>query len=207
MGAADLDDRRECLGLGVERGLQMLQRRNEPLGDLLRRRDMHRGREAVVGRLAHVDMIVGMDRRFRTELAAEPFVGAVGDHLVHVHVGLGAGSGLPDDQRKLLVEFAVDDFLRGLDDRFSAPRIERSKLAIGLRRRAFDDRQRPDKRARHAFFADTEIIAGAFGLRAPIAFGRDFDRSEAVGFGAGFHRHAYSEAARTVLEGCTATFS
>ena len=48
-------------------------------------------------------------------------------------------------------------------------------------------RERRDQRPRHALVADAEIIARALGLRAPIAIGRDLDRPEAVGFGAGFH--------------------
>ena len=122
MRAADLDDPGELLALLLQRVLQMRQRRIEQPRDLLGRRDVHRGREAVVRRLAHVDVIVGMHRRFRAELAAEHFVGAVGDHLVDVHVGLGAGAGLPDHQREVIVELAVDHLLRRLDDGVGAPR-------------------------------------------------------------------------------------
>ena len=128
-----------------------------------------------------------MDRRFRAERAAEPLVGAVGDHLVDVHVGLGAGAGLPDDQRELIVEPAVDDLLRRLDDGLGAARVERAKLAIGLRRRALDDGQRADDRKRHELVADAKIVARTLGLRAPVAIGGHFERAERVGFGAGFH--------------------
>ena len=69
--------------------------------DRHRRRDVHGGRDAVVRRLAHVDVIVRMHRRFRAELAAERDIGGVGDHLVDVHVGLRAGAGLPDQQREM----------------------------------------------------------------------------------------------------------
>ena len=165
----------------------MRKRRDEPLRDFLRGRDMHGGRETVVRRLAHVDVIVGMDRRFRAEFLAELLVGAVGDHLVDVHVGLGAGAGLPDKKREMIVELAVDDLLRGLHDRLAAPAVERSKLEIGFRRRALDDGERSDKRARHALLADAEIAARALGLRPPIAVGRHFDGPKRVGFGAGFH--------------------
>ena len=40
----------------------------------------------------------GMDRPLHADLAAEQLAGAVGDHLVGVHVGLRAGPGLPDDR-------------------------------------------------------------------------------------------------------------
>jgi hypothetical protein len=61
-------------------------------------------------------VVVGVDRLLGAHLAAEHLDGAVGDHLVGVHVGLGAGAGLPDDEREVIVELAVDDFLRGGDD-------------------------------------------------------------------------------------------
>jgi hypothetical protein len=48
MGAADLDDVGEFLGLGVQSGMQVLQRRDQFMVDLLDRRDVHSGREAVV---------------------------------------------------------------------------------------------------------------------------------------------------------------
>ena len=87
----------------------------------------------------------------------------------------------------MIVELAVDDLLRRLDDGFGAARVERAELAIGLRRGALDDGQRADDRQRHALVADAEIVARALGLRPPIAIGRYFDRPEGVGFGAGLH--------------------
>ena len=185
VGAADLDDAGELLGLFLQRLLQMRERRDQPVRDLLGRGDMHRGREAVVRRLAHVDVIVGMDRRFRAELAAEHLVGAVGDHLVDVHVGLGAGAGLPDHQREMVVELAVDHLLRRLDDGAGARASSRPSAMVDLGGGALDDAERADERQRHALGADAEILERALGLRAPIAVGRHLDRAEGVGLGAG----------------------
>ena len=90
MGAADLDDALPGLGLVVQRIVQDLQRREQPVDHLLRTRNVHGGRERVVRGLAHVDMVVRVDRLLRTHLAAQHLDGAVGDHLVGIHVGLGA---------------------------------------------------------------------------------------------------------------------
>ena len=185
MGAADLDDVRELLALALERALQMRQRRQQAVGDLDRRSDMHRGREAVVRRLAHIDVIVGMHGLLGAPLAAEHFIGAGRDHLVRVHVGLGAGAGLPDHQRKVIVELAVDHLLRGAGDGARAAGIERAEAVVDLGGRALHDAQCADQRNRHALVADPEIAARAFGLRAPQALGGDLDRAEGVGFGAG----------------------
>ena len=153
--------------------------------DALGGRDMHRGRERIVRRLAHVDVIVGMNRLLGAEFAAEHLVGAVGDHLVEVHVGLGAGAGLPDHQRKMIVELALDHLARGAGDGAGAARVEQAEFAVGLRCGELDDAERVNDADRHPVMADLEILPRAFGLRAPIAIGGNVDRTEAVGLAAG----------------------
>ncbi len=69
-------------------------------------------------------MIVGMHRLLGAEFAAQHFIGAIGDHLVEVHVGLGAGAGLPDHQRKMIIELAVDHLARGADDGAGATLVQ-----------------------------------------------------------------------------------
>ena len=118
--------------------------------------------------------------------AAEHLDGAVGDHLVGVHVGLRAGAGLPDDQREMVVELAVDDFLRRLDDRLAELRVEPAELHVGFGRGALDDAERAHDRQRLLFPADLEIAERALRLRAPVAVGRDLDRAERIGLGPGF---------------------
>ena len=73
-------------GEPVERGLQLVD-------DPVERGQVHRRREHVVRRLAHVDVIVGV----------HPLAGERGDHLVRVHVRRGAGAGLEDVDRELAV--------------------------------------------------------------------------------------------------------
>ena len=58
--AADLDDVGERLGLLVERVAQLLHARDQVVLDLLDGGDVHRGRVRVVGRLRHVDVVVGV---------------------------------------------------------------------------------------------------------------------------------------------------
>ena len=126
-----------------------------------------------------------MNRFLGAEFAAQQHVGAVGDHLVEVHVGLGAGTGLPDHQREVIVELAFDHLACGADDSAGAARIKQSEFLVGLGGGEFDDAEGMDDRDRHAIMADLEILSRALGLRAPIAVGRNVDRTEAVGLTAG----------------------
>lgn len=48
-------------------------------------------------------MVVGVDRFLAAEFSAQNFDGAIGDDFVGIHVGLGAASGLPDDEREVVV--------------------------------------------------------------------------------------------------------
>ncbi len=59
--------------------------------------DVHGRGVGVVRALRLVDVVVRVDGALRAELAAQDLDGAVGDHLVGVHVALSSGAGLPDD--------------------------------------------------------------------------------------------------------------
>ncbi len=118
----DLDELAKRLGLLGQRVAQHSDRRDQPAAKRLDGGDVHGGRKHVVRRLAHVDLIVGMDLPLHSALAAQQFAGAVGDHLVHVHVGLRTAAGLPDDQRKLGVVSPGDHLVGGRDDRLGRSR-------------------------------------------------------------------------------------
>ena len=117
VGAADLDDVGERRGLRGERVAQGRDRRQQPRRERLDRGDVHRRREDVVRRLAAVDVVVRMDQAPLAERPAEQLRGAVGEHLVHVHVGLRARAGLPDRERELAVVLAGQHLVGGGDDR------------------------------------------------------------------------------------------
>ena len=61
MSAADLNDLPKLVALFVERAVQPLQRGNKTILELLGRADVDDRWNHVVARLAHVDVIVGMD--------------------------------------------------------------------------------------------------------------------------------------------------
>ena len=108
-----------------------------------------------------------MHRLFRAEFAAERDIGGISDHLVDVHIGLGAGTGLPDQQREIVIQSAIGDVLRHGGDRPGPARVERAEIAVDLGGGAFDQAERMHDLDRHAFRADAEIVQRALGLRAP----------------------------------------
>ena len=118
MGSADLDDLLgfEIVNLLLESITQVAQRGDKLVRELENGGNMHDGGEGVVGGGAAVDMVVGVDGLLAAHLAAEDLNGTVGDDLVSVHVGLGTGTGLPDNEGEVVQELAISDLLSGLLD-------------------------------------------------------------------------------------------
>ena len=185
VGTPDLDDIVPSVGLILKIGPHRFESGQKAVRHHPRRRDVKRAGEGVVRGLAHIDVIVGMDRRLVAARAAQSFAGDIRDHLVRVHVRLRARSGLPHGEGELRVQLACGHGLRRILDRIGEHRVEHTELAIGARRRLFDDAERMDDLVRHLFLADREVLEAALGLRPPEAVGGHFDRAHAVGFGAG----------------------
>ncbi len=198
MGAADLDDVRERRGLGLECVLEMGQAGNQAILELDRGRDVHRRGEGVIRRLAAIDMVVGMHRRLVAGLAAENLVRAVRDHLVGVHVRLGAGSRLPDDEREVVVELAVDHFLRRRDDGVGDVFLKLAERQVGAGGGLFLDSQGAHEGCRHAVVADGEILDAALGLGAPVLVGRDGHLAHRVAFNTGLVGHHFLRVRRAL---------
>src|SRR5690606_17614420 len=100
-----------------------------------------------------------------------------------IHIRLGARSGLPHDQREVVVELAIDYLLRGLDDGTAEHGVEAAEVHVHFRRGTLDDAERTDDRLRLSFLTDPEIVERTLCLGPPVAVGGDFDRSESIGLG------------------------
>ena len=127
---------------------------------------MDRGRDHVVARLSHVDVIVWMHRilgadRFTGELTA-----TVRDHLVRIRVRARAGTGLENVEWKMLVQFSFRDFFRGLDDERRAVMIEQTEIGIRLCRRPFDKAKRANEGPGKTLAANRKIQHSPLGRRA-----------------------------------------
>ena len=124
--AARLDHIVELRGLRLERSRQRLHRGQQVVHGAVERCKVHGGREDVVRRLAHVDVIVRV----------HALAGERSDHLVRVHVRARARAGLEDVDRELVVELARCNAVGGRGD---TARPSRSRGARDRRSRA----QRP----------------------------------------------------------------
>ena len=135
----------------------------------------------VVRRLRHVDVIVGMNRRLAAERRAGELAASVGDHLVDVHVELGAAAGHPDMQREHVVMLAGENFVAGLNDQLVTLIVEPLAGVVGGGGGFLQGGIGGDHLARNQILADAEMLERALGLSAPQLVGRHFDHAEAVG--------------------------
>ena len=186
VGAPHHDDVGVGLGLGVQGVAQLLDARVHG-GQLVDDGDVHGRGEGVVGGLAAVDVVVGVDRGLGAELAAGKLDGAVGDDLVGVHVGLGARAGLEDHERELGVEVTGDDLIAGLGDELGDVGGQLAELGVGQGGGLLEDPQGLDHGAapHEGLAADVEVVQAPLGLGPPVAVGVHLDGAHGVGFGAG----------------------
>ena len=103
-------------------------------------------------------MVVGVDGPVAPLGTAQKLVGAVGDHLVGVHVGRGAGPGLEHVYDKLIVPDVIGDLLCRLTDRFGQLAIQQSKIGVYFSRGTLDRAEGGDERRVSAVAADGEIL-------------------------------------------------
>ncbi len=185
LGAADLQDLVELLGLAAERlaqqlelGEQRVQREGE--------RDLERRRVGVVRRLAAIHVVDGVQDVVAALGVAGDLERDVGDDLVGVHVRRGAGAALDDADHELVVELAVDDALAGLGrstpalSAFSTPTSRFARAAA-----CFTEASATDQVGVHrdGALGDREVLERAHGVHAPVGVGRHLDAAERVGLG------------------------
>src|SRR5712692_5152049 len=107
-------------------------------------------------------MIVGVDLAVAAG-ATQQFAGMIGDDLVGVHVGGGAGASLKNIKHEVAVEFAVNDFLRCSHDGFGNRWIDGSQVCVRLSCSLFDLSEGTDELAWEAQVANRKIEYGTLG--------------------------------------------
>jgi len=191
VGAADHDDVGVVGRLGGQGGAEASEGRVEPVVEFADDRDVHGGGEGVVGGLAAVHVVVGVDGGLAAEDAPGQLDGPVADHLVGVHVRLGARPGLEHDQREMVVEASGDDLVGGPDDQAGHLGRQLPEVGVGLRCGLLQDAEGADHRASpdEGVAADVEVRDRTLGLGPPVAVGRHGDGTHRIGLEAGLALH------------------
>ena len=158
VGAADLDDVLPFLGFGCDGIAKLRDGRNQAPGGADCCRNAHGGREAVIGRLRHVDVIVRMNRRLAAESCTGELAGAVREHLVDVHVELGAAAGHPDMEGEHVVMLAGEDLVGDLHDQVVGFVVEALAGVVNVRGGFFQDCVRRDHLPRDEVLPDAEMF-------------------------------------------------
>jgi hypothetical protein len=168
VGAADLHRIVQLRRLARQTCLQLPQGGQQVLVEGLTGGDVERRGHHVVGRLAVVDVVVGVDR---VPAGPAQLAGPARDHLVGVHVCRGARAGLEDVDDEVVVQAAIRHLPGGGPDVAGDPGIERAELGVRCRRRLLDDSQRPDEVPGKALAAHRKVQHGALRGRAPEGLG------------------------------------
>ena len=180
MGSSDLDDVPPGIRLGIETLDQLLQLWQQFPLQLQSRRYVDRGREDVVCGLGSVDVVVGMEWSVRTEALSGLLCGEVADHLIDVHVCLGAAAGLPDAQRKLSVVVAFLDRLTGPFDQGNLLSGQQTVAPVDLCAALLDLCQGVDQLRGDSLITDGEVVEGPLGLGSPKRRSGDVDSADTV---------------------------
>ena len=127
-------------------------------------------------------MIVGVHRRLAPEWRARELAAAVGDHLVHVHIELGAAARHPHMEREHVVVLAGEDLVARLHDQRVPLIVEPLAGMVGCGSGFLQDRIRGDHLPRNQVLADAEMLEGALRLSTPELVRRHFHHAEAICF-------------------------
>jgi len=193
MGSSKFNNLEKRLRFGEERRAQRFDARKQGGPYFGRQGDVHRRGKRVIRALPEVDVVVGMNGLFGADSSAGHFDGAVGDDFVGIHVCLGTAAGLPNGKWKMVVEFALDDFVRGGHDE---PTFFVGEQAQGMVRQGggfFDESERFDETSGKAVIADGEMGERPLSLSAPITRRIDVDGTERIGFSACGHPRSVAD--------------
>src|SRR3984893_6900284 len=97
------------------------------------KRELHRGRIDVVRRLAEIDVVVRVNDIVLAALLAQYLEGAIGHHLVRVHVRRSSSAAVNHVDPEMLVVQPFPDLARGLRDRVDYVAVDELQIEVGAR--------------------------------------------------------------------------
>ena len=188
-GAADLDDAGELLLFRLKR----LQQRDHFAFQVVQGEDGRHSqgrRIGVVGGLVQVDVVVRIDGVVIAQRPAEDLQGAIGQHLVDVHVGRSARPALQGIDDDVLVERSGDHLPAGGFDGGELGVVPTAQFVVGPRRGQFDRAEGVNQPAMDRPVGQREVLDRPQRVDSPQRVGGHVAGSQQVGFAALFgHRH------------------
>src|SRR6516162_9030726 len=121
-----------------------------------------------------------MNRGLAAERRACELETTVRDHLVHVHVELGAATSHPNMQRKHVVVLTAYDFVADLDDQLILLVTETLAGVVGVGRSLLEGGIGDNHLPGHEIPANAEMLQGTLSLRTPELVRGHFNHPEAV---------------------------
>ena len=155
------------MGFVVHRVDQPLQFGQQAQGEGMQRH-LAAGGVHIVGGLAAVDVVVGVDQRIIALFAAQDLDGAVGDDLVGVHIGAGARAALDGIDDELIVQPARDDLIARLLDGAGHLLPDGAGGQVGARAGLFDPGDADDHIPLQALAGDGKVFRRADGMDAVV---------------------------------------
>src|SRR5215510_4926113 len=125
-------------------------------------------------------MIVGMNRGLAAERCARELAATVGDHLVDVHIELGAAASHPHMQGKHVMVLASEDFVADFHNQSIGLSVEPLTSVVGNRCSLLESGVRSDHFMRNEITANAEMLQRALGLCAPQLVSGNINHAEAV---------------------------
>ena len=145
-----------------------------------------RGEDIVAG-LPHIDVVIRVNRRLRSDLATEGRDGQVADDLVGVHVAARSGAGLEHIHGKVVVECPRDHAIGPTDDGLGELGRQLAEIAVDLGRGLLDVSESPDHFPADGSAGYREVLLGPGGLGAVQAIRRHREGAHGVLFETGGH--------------------
>src|SRR6185312_16723696 len=102
-----------------------------------------------------------MDRPLASQRLVGDLADAVRDHLIDVHVELGAAACHPDVQREHVAVLAIQYFVADLDDQIGLVRRKAAAGLVGACRSLLENGIGIDHFTRNKIYSDTEMLATA----------------------------------------------
>ena len=107
--------------------------------------NVHGRWEGVIARLAHVDVVIWVNRLLRAKFTASHLNGTVGDDLVDVHVRLSSRTGLPDAEGEFGWVEPISHFSGGSNDEVSLFWGQLAEVAVHFGRGKLQDAEGSDE--------------------------------------------------------------